>query len=170
MPPKKKKAEDEAPDWKNSDAKKMLRTMLEDDQIPESMAPREVYDKKSVLFKEFPYKNFVTNLRNLRKAVRHSKDSAAFDSRALQNDNRLYPTAAITARGHPPWHGPEAERLLNEDFEKGLEELMAPKDLWLSRSKYQFFPLDVFCGHIYQVVYGRKERPYWLNEKKESRK
>jgi hypothetical protein len=89
-----------APLWRNSDAKQLLIQMLVDGEIPPLMGPRVVYDMKSVLFKEFVYENFHNNLYNLRKKVKGDKDSAAFDSAALQNNKRRHPAAAITAHGH----------------------------------------------------------------------
>jgi hypothetical protein len=113
------------------------------------MGPRVVYDTKSVLFKEFVYENFRSNLNTLRKKVKGDKDSAAFDSAALQNNKRRHPAAAITARGHIHWHGSEAKRVLREDLDKGLEELMDPEDLWNFRDEYMMFLLAFFCRHIY---------------------
>jgi hypothetical protein len=51
----------------------------------------------------------------------------------------------------------EAKRVLREDLDKGLEELIDPEDLWNFRDKYLMFPLDILGGHIYQELRGCNE-------------
>jgi hypothetical protein len=67
--------------------------------------------------------------------LKQRKESAAFDSNVLANDQQLYPTAAITQCRYPQWSNLEAKRLLKADVDEGKPE-------------YQVFPLGVLETHL----------------------
>jgi hypothetical protein len=78
LPPK----ETKAPDWKDSDAKELLKKDIEEGRVTEVMTAREVYAMHPE-FDIYKFQNFANNLKSLRALVKRNKESAAFDSAAL---------------------------------------------------------------------------------------
>ena len=150
---KKKKEEDEPDPWINSEAKAVLRQAIIEGNIPSTMPFEEVYEMCD-LFKEYPRENFKTNLKNLREAIAKDYDRMAEDAEAYGHDVEL---RDILRQRNPPrlppypnWHTHEARHLLQADIATEKHKAMKPKDLYLTQTKYQDFPLDVFRDHIYQ--------------------
>ena len=74
--------------WKKSKAKKMLTDDIISGVVDEAMDAAEVWLMRYE-YSFYEYKNFQTNLRNLRAAIRKAKDSAARGHLALQYDLNL---------------------------------------------------------------------------------
>jgi hypothetical protein len=108
--------------------KPSLSKWLEDELLPDSMQPKDVY-LMSTEFKKFKYANFVTNLWTLLKSIRQQKLSVAFDRNALSNDQRLFPTPSITDHRYLRWQDSEAERLLKRDVNESKNLRMPPQKL-----------------------------------------
>ena len=134
-------------------------------RVTESMKPKEVHTMRPEYAAPYKSTNFSTNLRNLHAAIKVDQGKAASDAAALEHDRNLHPVAAFTSKGYPRWEGSDAERLLKEDFDAGLDENKEPKVLHQTRPEYEGFPLKVFRDHIHQERRSRTGRSYWMNRK-----
>ena len=74
--------------WKDSEAKKLLYKDLLSGDVDDEMEPKEVFMMRAE-YSLYEYVNFVTNLRNLRTAIRKKKEGAARSESALLNDVNL---------------------------------------------------------------------------------
>jgi hypothetical protein len=72
MMPKKKKKKNEQDEekWRHSPKKELLQEWLEDGTVKQDNSAKKVYVMNDGYFKQFPHKNFVSNLRNLKKVVK----------------------------------------------------------------------------------------------------
>jgi hypothetical protein len=165
----KKKKKGKKPKWETSEAKKLLQKDLEEGRVTAQMAPDEVYAMKDE-YREFKYENFRNNLLTLKKKAEQNGDSAAFDSAALANDEKIYPRPATAAAGYPRWDRSDAERLLKVDVDKGKHAQMTPQKLRACETAYEEFPLEVFRKHIYQETRSRKDTAYWMDRREKSKK
>jgi hypothetical protein len=145
LPPEEMKA----PDRKDSDAKELLKKDIEEGRVKEVMTAREVFAMHPE-FDVYKFQNSGNNLKNLRALVKRNKESAAFDSAALANDQGDHPHSAMTTAGLPRWHESDAERLLKVDVNQLQHETMTPQALHESRPEHQVFSLHIFRQHIQQ--------------------
>ena len=60
------------PNWKDSEAKKLLYEDLLAGEVDDAMEAKEVYMMRAE-YSLYSYKNFVSNLRNLRSSLRKKK-------------------------------------------------------------------------------------------------
>ena len=120
------------------------------------MEPKEVFMMRAE-YSLYEYVNFVTNLRNLRTAIRKKKEGAARSESALLNDVNL----GMLHRSRPYWPDSEAHRFLIDDISSGVLETMSKRDLWLSKEAYQAFKYPCFSDHVRQHIRQTKERSYW---------
>lgn len=159
--PKKNLQRGEKPDWKTSDAKKLLELDLISGEIPlqsgdDGMDPMDVYLQRPE-FSEFPYEYFRGRLLDMRKQITEKKALASVDAAALANDQKIHPKSSHSVRGEPRWDGSAAQQLLKNDIKDNKHKTMTPKDLHKSRSDYfDNYPLSVFRKHIDQEV--RRQR------------
>jgi hypothetical protein len=104
------------------------------------MEPRVVYAQRPE-FATFEYTQFRDRLGALRRQIIEKKDRSITDSAALAHDRQIHPDATHNHRGEPRWEGSEAERLLRLDMDEDKHKSMKPKNVFLSRTEYQDFPL-----------------------------
>ena len=150
--------------WQYSDAKKLLTKDILDKKI-DGLTSKEVFALRPE-FQHYKYKNFYTNLRNLRSSLAELQGFADEDAAALAHDTKLN-LLVNNNKPYPRWQGTDAERLLKQDLDNGRHENMAPRELKASRPEYKPYPGKVFLDHIHQELRSRKERPYWLARHKE---
>jgi hypothetical protein len=96
------------------------------------------------------YKNFRTNLANLRKAISSEKTLADVDATALARDLERHPRPPLDHNGAPFWDGSDAQRLLRLDVDAGKHTSMTKTELRGSRPEYGLFTPKVFRKHIEQ--------------------
>lgn len=155
--------------WQHSLAKKILEKDLIDGLIgtvEDGLPPSDVYLMHTE-YTEFEYKNFVSNLYNLRKKHEDLLTRAKEDAEALAHDLAL--GLRVHTKPYPCWQGSVAERLLQKDIDEGKLLNMKPAELLKSRVEYNpwiQYP-KVFRDHIQQELRARKERPYWMARRKE---
>jgi hypothetical protein len=53
------------------------------------------------------------------------------------------------------------QKRCNKDFEDGIGRNTKPKELWMSRREYQYFPYNYFCKCVHTVRYKQLAAPYW---------
>ena len=163
MPSRKKKGKKER--WRHSEAKKLLKKNIINKKIPPTMKAREVYEMEEE-YKKWPYKNFPTNLKNLRAAIKKDYDRAKEDLEAYKKDRE---TLKKLRANDPPqllWHKSEACGLLKQDIYDGKHKLMKPRDLYLSRKEYQLFDLETFRNQIYNRLSTLEKRKSRYEKKK----
>jgi hypothetical protein len=156
----------EEKNWKDSEAKRLLREDIIAGVIQASMAAKDVYDMRPE-YKKWAFKNFQTNLKNLRKAIADSYARMLADCEAYGHDRALLMTlGAGTNPQDVPWHKSEAKKLLKKDIDNGKHKQMKPEALHGTREEYQAFSLKTFRNHIYQEVDSRAKRAHRFAKKK----
>ena len=159
------------PAWRDSDAKKELKKLLEDDVDGawHRMDPT-VLHQMSPLFSQYPKDRFVCNLKNLKASVAENKTAIAFDQAAYESDRSKFPVQIIGCRGYKRWDISDAKPALRLDVQNGNHTRCKPKELQKTREEYQDFPLKVFRKHIIQEEYAQKGRSYWMHKKEQKKK
>jgi len=152
------------PDWATSKERKILAKDIAEGAVPPTMWPREVREMHGGIYKQWPASDFRGCLRTLRKSVGKDQERALSDNQAFVQYRLNHPVVAANdgSRKYPRWNGSDAERMLKEDIESGALVSMRPRELRLSRSEYQKWPLQVFRGHIHQEIRSKVETPYWM--------
>ena len=121
--------------WKNSKAKKKVREDLLSGEVYDGMGPAEVFMMQPE-YALYEYKNFVTNLRNLRAAIKKEKESATRTERAYYHDRNIFPSV-FNRSGVVQWKDTESCRLLKQDIENGVLDGISKRELWNSREEYK---------------------------------
>ena len=150
--------------WKTSEAKALLREDIISKRVPASMGAKEVYAMRAE-YKEFPIKNFPTNLKNLRKAIADNFARMQVDCEAYGHDRAILKTLATADPTNHPWHKSEAKKLLKQDIDEGKHLQMKPSELRGTRKEYEAFGLEVFRKHIHQDVDSRSKRSFRFAKK-----
>ena len=99
------------------------------------MTPKDVYAMRPC-YSRYKYTNFVTNLRNLRKAIAKDLRRAEDDEKYYLHDKDLF---SETANG--AWHRSKAYDLLKNDIRTGKLDGKKPKEVYNTRVEYQVYPL-----------------------------
>jgi hypothetical protein len=163
--------EEETPEpWRNSDAKKTLKTLLESDDFFMNMKENDLYNLSPMLFHPYDKERFVSNVKNMKKAMKDEKALVAFQVDALAQDLKKFPAKSETFWGYKPWCNSAAKTLLQKDVQEKVHLTMSPKDLHQSKDEYKQFPLKVFRKHIYQEDYAQLGRSYWMRKKEQKKK
>ena len=152
--------------WKNSEAKKILIKDLLSGDVYDGMGPAEVYMTQPE-YAHYEYKNFVTNLRNLRAAIRKEKNNAVRNERAYQHDHNLLPS--VFDRTVLQWKDSDCYHILKEDIKNGVLNELSKRELWNSREEYQMYNFTYFYNHVLQEIRSQKERAYWSFVKSKSK-
>lgn len=163
------KKSDNAEPWKTSVAKKLLREDIERNFVTNDVPAKTVYDMR-IEYSAYEFKNFKTNLKNLRAAIARNRLAAVHNMMARESfemRNRITNSVNSTL---PVWHKTEAPKLLAIDVANGLHETMKPRALWKSRVAYMQFDAKKFNNHLYSFVKNSKARAYWMNKKSKSSK
>ena len=113
--------------------------------------------ESSEWFKEYSKANFVTNMKNLKKALDARGGIVARDNDVIEAEldamRELYP------RSSPLWCEHEASRLLEQDVKAGLHKDLSPKEFQQTRHQYMEWDLKIFRKHIYQEERKWREMP-----------
>lgn len=156
-------------DWRSSQAKQVLKKMIEEGRVTENSDAEVVYNSLRI-FQNYKLTNFKTNLKNLIKSVKKDEKRVSRDEAALKNDIELLGRPSRTSAGKPIWAGSTAEELLKSDVERLLHLHMKPEQLWLSRNEYQRFELRSFRDRIYEIRSKKLGKSYWLNKQEKEKK
>jgi hypothetical protein len=156
--------------WRKSRAKDRLRELLTDESswIHALSADAEQIHQSDPLFKRYPLKNFKTNFKNMKEAIKVEKSAIAFDQRALEQEKQAFARNPITERGYYFWDRHPAQQLMAEDVKAGRTFDKKPRDLQRERPEFQEFPLSVFRGHKYQEERKVKEGVYWQKKRNDT--
>jgi hypothetical protein len=110
---------------------------------------------------------FRSRYYSIRKTFEDKLERKQRDEQAFDDDKKLDGGIGTTNWPYPKFKGSEAEQLLKYDLDEGLHETMLPRELHKLHAEYAAWPLEVFRNHIHQELKDRKQRPYWLAERKE---
>ena len=86
---------------------------------------------------------------------------AATEDAIYLEDMQRHSQKQITCRGTPFWSEHAAKKMLDKDLKDGIGQNMKPKELWMSRREYQYFPYNYIHKHVYKVRYKQLAAPYW---------
>ncbi len=112
-------------------------------------------------FQKYPLNNFKKYNRNMNILVSKKVKLAATEDAIYLEDMQCHPQKQITCRGTPFWSEHAAKKMLDKDLKDGIGQNMKPKELWMSRREYQYFPYYYFCKRVHKVRYEQLAALYW---------
>ena len=154
------------PAWRHSPAKKQLRDGILLGRYKDTLSEEFIYGS-DVIFRQYKWANFKTNLTNLRASLGLNLARALADAANVEADQKRH---AAQVAHLQIWAGSAAESFLKKDIDEGRNIGMAPSDLRETRLEYKEWPLKVFRDHVEQEKRGRKTQAYWLHREKKSKK
>lgn len=146
--------------------RRQLKAHIANGTIPSDMSQEDAW-KCCAIYEAIDKDLFFSRLKSMREIVKEAKERAKRDADALVHDRGIHPKQKYDLRGNFNWSEHPARFLLDVDLEDDETKEMMPLQLYFSREEYQDFDLDVFRGHIYQILHTRKWREQWVNGKKE---
>ena len=129
--------------WKESEAKFLLRDDIIGGIVTSDMTPKEVYKMRDC-YSDYKYERFRSNLRSLRLAVKNGLERAEKDEEAFLHDMNLFGKQA-----EGKWHRSDAYKILKEDIKSGQLKDKKPKEVYNSRHEYHAFTLTKFRKQVY---------------------
>ena len=173
MPTRKPKNSDYI-NWRNSPAKKIILSDLEDGCLSTNAeetsaeAAWEIY-KNLPEFEGVCFKQFNEHLKDHRVQVKKKKEQSILEETAFQRDCLLHPRDNThDRRGKLIFDRSPAKALLRHDIKHGAYPLLSPMELWNTRPEYKLFDLNVFRGRIYQEI-RRNKFINWCEKKREEK-
>jgi hypothetical protein len=153
--------------WRDSKAQRIIQSLLEsghirsEGEMTSAIEIEQIWNMFCVPRQEFAgfkFSNFPPRLKAMQKSHAAHIGHAKVETEILRVHKQHFPTPLLDHRGHPQWHGSDAERFLKADIAARTpgETPIAPKLFYLTRAAYQIYPLDVFRKHIHQEVRLRK--------------
>ena len=149
-------------DWRNSPAKRIIMSDLEDgflstdEEVVSTEAAWVVY-KKLPEFSDVCFKQFREHLKDHRRVVKKKEQQSIWEEDAFQHDCHLHPRDNThDRRGKLIFDRSPAKDLLRQDIKDGAYPLLSPMELWNTRPQYKLFDLNVFRGRIYQEIRRNK--------------
>ena len=113
-------------------AKPLLEKLYIDNEIDDSMPPREVVKLRKE-FEAVKYDRFRDNFNEMKKRIRKHRSRGLRDNVAFTHDTTIYELAENV---DDCWNGSEAQLLLMIDVKCNMHKLMKPKALWMYRQQY----------------------------------
>jgi hypothetical protein len=133
------------PQWKTSQAKEQLQSDILSGTVRPDMQPKHVYNMHAELYHVYEFRNFSTNLKNLREAIANDQARMIEDAGYYGHDVAIVHGSGFRSEpGYLPWHGSPAATLLAQDVADGKHNILEPMELYASRPEYQIFPIVVF--------------------------
>jgi hypothetical protein len=135
------------------------------------MEPEVIYGS-DLIYRQYKWQNFKTNLANLRDALESEVARASQDAVNVAADKQRAVAAAATAvagaGGAKIWAGSEAERLLKDDIDNNRHVGIPPRELRAraDRPEYREWTLKEFRDHVEQEKRARTTSAYWLHRGK----
>jgi len=121
-----------------------------------------------VIFRQYKWENFKTNLTNLRAALGRDVGRAFADAVNVFEDKQRHAEAEVAEL--QIWAGSQAERWLKDDIDNDRHVGMAPSQLRETRPEYLEWTQTEFRNHVEQEKRSRKTQAYWLHRDKKNSK
>lgn len=151
--------------WEESDAKQHIRQSLEGDETHEywNMKPGDVYNSNKILFHQYKYENFRTNLNSLKKSIALNTQQIKFDELAIKEEAKAFKRGEVTNHGNLYYDTSKARESLVMDVKDGTAHAYKnhPRDLRAKRPEYQSFGLNVFTKHFNREIRRANEEVGW---------
>jgi hypothetical protein len=129
--------------WGDSKAKKHLRQCLEGNKYHSywTMKPGDLYQSNKLLFHQYKYSNFRTNLNTLKKSIASDNGQIKFDELAIKLESMSFTREKVTSHGNPFYDTSKARESLVKDVNDGMAEKYKnkPCDFRASKPEYQCF-------------------------------
>ena len=144
--------------WKDSEAKRLLRKDIISGAVTASMKAKDVY-KMRLEYQTWKYTNFRNNLKSLHNVIAASYARMQTDCKAYGHDRALLKSMAdVQTQPNIPWHESAARKLLKQDVDASKHLQMRPMELHTTRPEFMAFALKVFRKHIYQEIENQAKR------------
>lgn len=159
-------------DWRNSEAKKQLKKLIDDGVVTRNTDPNDIYENMCEgIFKNYKKANFKTNLKNLLSKTEQAQQAVARDEVGFLNDLALVGRPTVSYRGGPVWHLSEASKLLAEDIRSGRHNgFVSVEAMRQSNVEYKKFGRVEFAEHVRQMKRKFSGRSYWMADKEKRKK
>lgn len=155
--------------WEDSLAKKHIRQCLEDDEAHcyWKMKPGDLYNSNKVLFHQYKYTNFRTNLNALKKSIALYVGQIKFDEHAFKIEAKEFKRGELTSHGNPFYDTSSTRVLLVKDVKDGTAEKYKnrPRELRATRPEYKCFNSGVFTKHVNREIRRQKEEVGWQHRR-----
>jgi ribosomal protein S21 len=144
--------------WRNSQAKMIIMSDLEDGWLPMDDTKVSAEDAWKVYanlpeFHGICFKQFKERLADHRRAVEQKNMESIQEEDAFQHDCLLHPRDEThDRRGKLIFDRSPAKDLLRQDIKDGAYPRLSPMQLWNTRPEYKLFELKVFKERIYQEI------------------
>ncbi len=127
------------------------------------MKPGDLYQSNTLLFHQYKYSNFWTNLNTLKKSIALNNSQIKFDEFAIKLESMSFTREKVTSHGNPFYDTSKARESLVKDVNDGMAEKYKnkPRELWASKPEYQCFWSDVFTKHYNRELRRKKEEVGW---------
>ncbi len=155
--------------WGDSEAKKHLRQCLEGDEKHSywTIKPYDLYQSNKLLFHQYKYSNFRTNLNTLKKSISADMGQISFDELAIKLESMTFTREEVTSHGNPFYDTSKARESLVKDVNDGTASKYKtkPRDLRTTKPEYQCFRSDVFTKHFNREIRRKKEEVGWQHRR-----
>lgn len=159
------------PPWKASQAKSLLRGDILSGVVLSDMAAKDVFNSRPE-YQAYAYRNFATNLKNLRGAIASDHARMVEDAACYEHDLAIVHNQGFRSEpDYLPWHRSPAATLLAHDVAEGKNKTMPPRDLRATRPEYEPFPLKQFRQFVQQEVgkAAKKEARFLKKQQKQQK-
>lgn len=113
-------------------------------------------------FQAYKYKNFQTNLSNLKKIVKGNINQIEFDNQAVLEQLHNFPRPTHNKRKNVLWHTNLAKASLELDVAAGKADDVKPSKLKKSRPEYEPFNNKQFCKAVHAEKSKQKGEKIWV--------
>ena len=156
-------------EWADSKAKKHLRLCLEGDEEHSywTMQPLDLYQSNKLLFHQYKYSNFRTNLNTLKKSISVDNGQIKFDELAIKLESMTFTREEVTKHGNPYYDTSKARESLVRDVDDGTAAKYKnkPRELRATKPEYQCFRPYVFTKHYNRETRRQKEEVGWQHRR-----
>lgn len=148
-------------DWRNSDARTILLSDLEDGHLPLTEADMSAdtawqFHRQLPEFQQVPKHQFKQRLEDHRKQFNLKLEVHCEEEWALHHDRKSHPKKTHNHRGELAFDVSAAKELLREDVANWVHEKMTPQRPQQTQTEHQLFEPVKFKEHIHQEVRRRK--------------
>lgn len=155
--------------WGDSDAKQHIRQCLEGNENHPywTMMPSDLYDSNKLMFHQYKYTNFRSNLSGLKKSIASDRGQILFDEHAVKVEAKAFKREQLTAHGNPFYDTSAARTLLIQDVKDGTAEgyKHRPRDLRATKNEYKQFNPVTFTKHFNRELRRQKEEVGWQHKR-----
>lgn len=127
------------------------------------MKPFDLYQSNILLFHQYKYSNFRTNLNTLKKSISADIGQIKFDELAIKLESMTFTREEVTSHRNPFYDTSKARESLVTDVNDGTaaKYKIKPRELRALKPEYQCFRPTVFTKHYNRELRRQKEEVGW---------